>query len=46
VAAAFGEALAMDTAGDWLADSDGDSDDDTPIQAEDLNAIVERVFES
>jgi len=46
VAAAIGEALAMDTAGDWLADSDGDSDDDTPIQAEDLNAIVERFFES
>jgi len=46
VAAAIGEALGMDTAGDWLADSDGDSDDDTRIQAEDLNAIVERFFES
>jgi len=45
VAAAIGEALATDAAGDWLADSDGDGDDDTPIHAEDLDAIVDSFFE-
>jgi len=45
VAASIGEALALDAAGDVLADSDGDSDDDTPIQAEDLDAIVESCLE-
>jgi len=35
----------MEAAGYWLADSDGDSAYDTPIQAEDLDAIVESFFD-
>jgi len=45
VAAAIGEALAMEAAGYWLADSNGDSDYGTPIQAEDLDDIVESFFD-
>jgi len=41
----IGQALALDAAGDWLADGDGESDDETPILAADLDAIVETFFE-
>jgi len=35
----------MEAAGYWLADSNGDSDYGTPIQAEDLDDIVESFFD-
>ena len=44
VAGVIGQALALDAAGDWLADGDGESDDETPILAADLDAIVETFF--
>ena len=44
VAAAIAHALALDAAGDWLADGDVDSEDEKPILAEDFNAIVESFF--
>jgi len=44
VSAAVADALAQDAAEDWLDDSGGGDDEESPIELRDLDAIVETFF--